>query len=248
MMSLKAIFRIDSRVLYNAYLLRKREEGFISYMKDFALNGYKSSKPVSNSPLRGYRILYLGSSVTNGSASGGVSFAEYIAERNGTEYVKEAVNGTTLADGKDSYIERLRKLGAEMKFDLFICQLSTNDAAQKKPLGAPSLTEKPDTSTVCGAIEYIINYVRKTWACPVIFYTNSYYESENYLAMVEALDKISELYRIGVTDLYRDSEFNNISKEQRAFYMADAIHPTRMGYRKWWTPKMETYIMGYLFN
>ena len=205
----------------------------------------KNEKHAENSPLKGCRILYLGSSVTNGSASGGVSFAEYIAERNGAEYVKEAVNGTTLTEGKNSYIERLLKLDGEMKFDLFICQLSTNDATLKKPLGEPSLEEKPDMSTVCGAIEYIINYVRKNWACPVIFYTNSYYESENYLAMVEALDKISELYGIGVIDLYRDNEFNNISKEKRNIYMADSIHPTKEGYLEWWTPKMEKYIIDY---
>ncbi len=205
-------------------------------------------KTGENSPLKGRRILYLGSSVTYGSASQGVSFAEYIAARNGTEYVKEAVSGTTLADGKASYIERLRKLDKESKFDLFICQLSTNDATQRKPLGSPSLTDKPDTATVCGAIEYIITYVREAWGCPVIFYTNSYYDNENYSDMVDALHKISELYGIGVIDLYRDEEFNNISQEQRDIYMADAIHPTKAGYLEWWTPKMEEHIINSLVS
>ena len=206
----------------------------------------KNEKHAENSPLKGCRILYLGSSVTNGSASGGVSFAEYIAERNGAEYVKEAVNGTTLTEGKNSYIERLLKLDGKMKFDLFICQLSTNDATRGKNIGVPALTDSPDTSTVCGAVEYIIEYVKETWACPVIFYTNSYYESENYSAMVTALHKIAELYGIGVIDLYRDEEFNNIGKEKRDIYMADSIHPTKAGYLEWWTPKMEKYITDYL--
>ena len=203
-------------------------------------------KSGSENPLKGRRIFYLGSSVTNGSAAGGVSFAEYIAERNGTEYVKEAVNGTTLTDRKDSYIERLCKVKKDEKFDLFVCQLSTNDATLSKPIGKPALTDKPDTSTVCGAIEYIIAYVKETWACPVMFYTNSYYDNKNYVDMVDALYKIAELYGIGIIDLYHDAEFNDIEKEQRAVYMADAIHPTEAGYLEWWTPKMEECIARYL--
>ena len=201
---------------------------------------------IKNSPLKGLRILYLGSSVTYGSAAGGVSFVEHIATRIGTEYVKEAVSGTTLTEGKGSYIERLRALDAGGKFDLFVCQLSTNDATRGKPLGLPSVTDTPDTSTVCGAIEYIITYVRKTWGCPVMFYTNSYYENENYRAMVDALRGISALYGIGVIDLYGDAEFNTISEEQSAVYMADCIHPTEAGYREWWTPKFEKCIEEYL--
>lgn len=211
-------------------------------------NKYSLEKVSTNegSPLEGYKILYLGSSVTNGSASLGVSFAEYIAKRNNTEFVKEAVNGTTLVSGKDSYIERIEKIDTNQDFDLVICQLSTNDATKGKPLGSPSVTDAPDVDTVCGAIEFIINYVKTTWDCPVVFYTNSYYENENYAAMVSALHEIAELYDVGVIDLYADEEFNSISKEERALYMADDIHPTKAGYLEWWTPKMEKYLFDYL--
>ena len=138
----------------------------------------KNAGEVKDSPLSGMHILYLGSSVTNGSASMGLSFADYISARNSSSFVKEAVNGTTLVEGDGSYIERLEAVEGE-KFDLLICQLSTNDATRGLPLGTPSLTENPDKSTICGAIEYIILYARERWNCPVIFYTGSYYESEN---------------------------------------------------------------------
>ena len=156
------------------------------------------------------------------------------------------MNGTTLVAGKNSYIERLQRVNKAQSLDLFICQLSTNDATQKKPLGTPSLTDDPDTDTVCGAIEFIINYVRKTWGCPIVFYTNSYYSNENYAKMVEALIEIAELYEVGVIDLYTDVEFNAISDEERALYMADSIHPTRAGYLEWWTPRFEDYLFDYL--
>ena len=204
----------------------------------------KNAGEVKDSSLSGMHILYLGSSVTNGSASMGVSFADYISVRNSATFIKEAVNGTTLVEGEGSYIERLETVEGE--FDLLICQLSTNDATRGLPLGTPTVTDNPNKSTVCGAIEYIILYARERWDCPVVFYTGSYYESENYSAMVDALLQISELYGIGVIDLYTDTEFNDISDSDRALYMADPIHPTRAGYLKWWTPKMEEYLYQFL--
>lgn len=202
---------------------------------------------LAESPLKGMDILYLGSSVTYGAYSHGTAFPEYIAARNGTTFVKEAVSGTTLADGVNSYISRLEKADKSRGFDLFVCQLSTNDAAQNKPIGeVKGEGEEYDTSTVCGAIEYIITYARAAWGCPVVFYTNSYYESEAYAAMVGALEQIQDEYGIGVIDLYSDEVFNAVTEEQRALYMADDIHPTKAGYLEWWTPKMEEYLYEFV--
>ena len=174
-------------------------------------------QPIEGSPLEGMNILFLGSSVTYGSASLQESFADFIAKRSGADYVKEAVSGTTLVDeGIDSYISRLQKVDKEEDFDLFICQLSTNDASQGKELGEISESGEFDTRTVCGAIEYIITYVRNAWGCPVVFYTNAYYESAEYAAMVSALRQIEAKYGIGVIDLYTDEEFNDITEQDRA--------------------------------
>lgn len=204
---------------------------------------------LENSPLEGMNICYLGSSVTYGASSLQTSFVEYIAKRNGTTFVKEAVSGTTLVDaGINSYISRMEKLDKGAKFDLFVCQLSTNDATQNKPLGSVSAegTTEFDTSTVCGAIEYIISYVSETWDCPVVFYINSYYESDAYAAMAEALGEIGQKYEIGIIDLYTDEKFNDITEEQRSLYMADEIHPTKAGYLEWWTPKMEEFLYQFV--
>lgn len=52
--------------------------------------------------------------------------------------IGKAVSGTTLVDeDKTSYVSRLKKID-EDSTDLFICQLSTNDASQNKPLGTIS--------------------------------------------------------------------------------------------------------------
>ncbi len=203
-------------------------------------------QPLDASPLAGMNICYLGSSVTYGASSLRESFVEFISKRNGTTFVKEAVSGTTLVttgSGGGSYIARMKKLDKSAKFDLFICQLSTNDASQNKPLGAVDGT---DDTTVCGAINAVIEYVKETWNCPVIFYTNAYYESESYSAMVNAVKQIAGIKDAGVIDLFTDTEFNNITKEQRSLYMADRIHPTKAGYLLWWTPKMEAYLYDFV--
>ncbi len=206
---------------------------------------------LSESPLKGKTIVFLGSSVTYGASSKGVSFVDYLARRNGFTAVKEAVSGTTLTeDGSNSYISRLKNLDISQA-DLFVCQLSTNDASQKKPLGTifPSRDASSfDTKTVAGAIEYIITYAEEKWGCPVVFYTNPSYDSERYEAMVSLLREIAKKREISVIDLWNDEDFNNIAPQQRKIYMADSIHPTQAGYLEWWTPVFETMLYEVIQN
>lgn len=185
--------------------------------------------------LYGKHIIFLGSSVTYGTASGGVSFAEFLAERNGCTFTKEAVSGTTLTDDEpDSYIERLRKIDTSVKADLFVCQLSTNDATKNKPIGKACFST--DTSTVCGAIRYIISHVTSAWHCPVVFYTSPRYDSDRYDQMVKALHETAETQDIQIIDMWNDASFNAQRKDN---FMADPIHPTKEGYLMWWTPYFE---------
>lgn len=193
-----------------------------------------------DTPLKGKNICVLGSSVAYGFSSQEFSVGEYFVARFGCTFTKEAVSGTTLADtGALSYVSRLKKLDKNVKYDLFICQLSTNDATKNKPLGEISENGDYDTSTVTGAIQFIIDYVKTTWKCPVAFFTGSRYDSEAYEKMVKRLYEIQQKQDIVIFDLWNSEEFNNITPEQRALYMSDDIHPTKAGYRDWWCPEME---------
>lgn len=188
-------------------------------------------------------IIFLGSSVTYGAFSDGVSFVDYLCNRNGFSMYKEAVSGTTLVDeGPDSYVSRMKTINFDSA-DLFVCQLSTNDAGQEKPLGKISESKNPfsfDTKTIAGAIEYIVAYAREKWNCPIVFYTNPKYDNELYAQMVELLKKLSQKWDFQIINLWDDAEFNNITDEQREVYMADPIHPTKDGYEKWWLPYFES--------
>ena len=87
--------------------------------------------------LYGKDFLFLGSSVTEGSASHGWAIPEYFKVKYGCNVTKEAVSGTTLADvDNNSYVRRLcNNVSKVQHFDAVVCQLSTNDAAQELPLG-----------------------------------------------------------------------------------------------------------------
>lgn len=207
--------------------------------------------PLEDSPLKGKNVCILGSSVVFGVASLENAVGEYLAARTGCNLTKEAVSGTTLADiNKYSYVQRLvRKIDASANFDLFICQLSTNDATRKLPLGEISPGTSPldfDTKTVTGAIEYIISYAQRTWHCPVVFFTGSYYDSPQYAAMVARLKELQEKWGIGILNLWDDKEFNTLTDEQRNLYMNDGIHPTKAGYSLWWGPEQERQLLEFL--
>ena len=84
----------------------------------------------------------------------------------------------------------MKTINPDIPADAFICQLSTNDATRHMPLGTISggfeLADF-DTETVAGAIEYIIAYAEKTWHCPVLFYTGTRFDCEEYGEMVRLL-------------------------------------------------------------
>ncbi len=192
------------------------------------------------SPLAGKKIIFLGSSVTYGSAALGNSFVEYLAAWEGAVPWKEAVSGTLLADTPvdgvgPSYLARLKTIDPAWPADCFLCQLSTNDAWRRIPLGEMGSF---DTATVTGALETIIRTAQETWRCPVAFYTGTRFESPAYAAMVERLLELKDKWDIHIIDLWNDRELNAVSQADYSLYMNDPVHPTMAGYSRWWLPKI----------
>lgn len=89
----------------------------------------ENTETIQDSPIKDKTVIFLGSSVTYGYGSMGVSFADYLEKTDGIHAIKEAVSGTTLVDIKDnSYVSRMKTIDKNIKADAFVCQLSTNDA------------------------------------------------------------------------------------------------------------------------
>ncbi len=212
--------------------------------------GYNNEIPVEeevdpSDPLSGLNLVWLGSSVTYGQNGGGYSMADYIADMHpATNSYKYAISGTTLVEETaSSYVTRMRYIDKDMDIDYFIVQLSTNDATNNKPLGELSDSfdmNDFDTATIYGAMEYIIAYAQETWGCPVLFYSGSYYESEAYGNMVQALLNVQEKWGIDIIDLWNNEEMTAIyGTDLYNSYMADTIHPNKTGYVEWWGPEFE---------
>lgn len=213
---------------------------------------FDSLEAKEDSPLAGKTIFALGSSVTYGEASFQEAVGEYFAKRYDAKLEKEAVSGTTLIDnGENSYVSRMKnKFNTDEQCDLFVVQLSTNDARIKAKLGNISDSESLedfDTNTITGAMEYITCYVQEHWKCPVVFYTGSYFESAEYEQMVKRVLELEDKYDdFVVLNLYDDQSFNAISDKERSLYMFDEIHPTKAGYRDWWGPELEKQLDAFL--
>ncbi len=224
---------------------------------DGALQAASAKKPAD--PLSGLKLIWLGSSVTYGQAAQGYSMADYLEETHpALQSYKYAISGTTLVDDSaTSYISRMKQIPADIRPDAFIVQLSTNDAALGKPFGVIKDGKNPedfDTKTIYGAIEYVIAYAAKTWNCPVIFYTGTYYDGDTYnndgtayAQMVTALLEVQKKWGINVVDLYGDTAMTALyNTDQWKQYMSDGVHPKADGYRLWWGPKFEQALTTYL--
>lgn len=221
---------------------------------------------LADNKLTGRSIFFLGSSVTYGSASGGVSFVDYIAKRNGATVWKEAVSGTTMTDDAEGtgYVQRLKNRVESDKSinpDIFACQLSLNDAnrlgvelgelADIDQVNAGNIDLNAlDTKTVAGAIEYITAFAYQHWPdCQVVFYTirnngynDRYPQMRKLLYQVQAEWNADGVERIRIIDIWNESAITNLSGNAFILYMADANHPKKAGYLEQWTPIFEKYL------
>ena len=203
-------------------------------------------------PLAGLDIIWLGSSVTYGAQAGGhYSMVDAIQDNHpGTVCEKYAISATTLVNEKeDSYVGRMKLISKDETPDLFVVQLSTNDATTGKPMTDSTDPADFDDTTIAGAIETIISYVQETFGCPVVFYTGTYTEKENYDQMVDLLLQIQEKWGIGVVDMFHNEEMTAVyGTDLYNEYMHDEVHPFRKGYVEWWTPVIEEYLTEYISN
>ncbi|WP_165496283.1 SGNH/GDSL hydrolase family protein [Alloscardovia theropitheci] len=183
-----------------------------------------------SSELSGKTLFALGSSITWGYASGGQALGEYLAQRFNLHLIKDAVNGTSIAgDASDTYVARLKKHNHHTDSpDMFLIQLSTNDVWQGF-----------NEDDVITSIREMIAYIEQEWNVPIVFYTNTHFDNEQYAQTVSALqDVCKQKSRCSLINLWNNVSLNNVTANQLKLYMYDNIHPTRAGYMTWWGPEV----------
>lgn len=196
------------------------------------------------SPLVSKKIAFLGSSVTYGFAAKGKSFVDYLVARDGVAATKSAISGTTLAGLEPGgYLDRLKRdFSVDQQYDLFVCQLSTNDNRHGKQPGQLTANNQRagfDTGTTLGAIEEICRYVRVTWSCPLVFYTCLQADPEHkYADLIKDLQSLQKKWDFAIIDLFHNRGLL-ASTAAHPNAMFDDVHPTQEGYLKIWLPVFE---------
>jgi lysophospholipase L1-like esterase len=233
-------------------LYRPGEKVAVGYGGETPDKGHNEKSHYPADALAGRRLIWLGSSVAFGQMAKGYSVADYLEESHQrlVSY-KYCVSGTTMVDsGPSSFISRMKQIPTDIRPDAFVVQLSTNDAAGNKPFGALSTSKNIsdfDTSTIYGAMEYIIAYASETWHCPVIFFTGTFYDKNTYYndgvaygKTVTALFEVQHKWGIDIIDLYNDADMTALyNTDLWKQYMSDGVHPKADGYKLWWGPKFE---------
>ena len=197
-----------------------------------------------NSPLAGRKIAFLGSSITAGFAAKDISFVDYLAAKDGVVTTKSAISGTTLAGlTEEGYLMRIyHDFDKNKNYDLFVCQLSTNDYKNNKKLGKitpVSQKDNFDRETTLGAIEEVARYVNTELGCPLVFYTCPQKEPvKQYQELVELLGQLQEKWHFKIIDLFNNQALM-AATSAHPNAMFDNIHPTREGYLKLWLPVFE---------
>ncbi|APX71661.1 SGNH/GDSL hydrolase family protein [Companilactobacillus allii] len=196
-----------------------------------------------DSKLQGKKIAFLGSSITYGAGSFGDALPEYLATIDGVKSTKADVSGTTLGGtSAKTYTSRLQTdIPTDQDFDLFVCQLSTNDSRFDIPTGEISEStdiEDFDRTTTIGAMEYIIAYAKQNWNCPVAFFTCLRKPDANYEELRRVLYKLQDKWGIHIIDVWKNQQIR-LETASNPMYMFDDAHPTRAGYHDIWLPFFE---------
>lgn len=212
---------------YSIYL-----DGTTKTITEANLANYRNQTLYVNTGDKRQVLMFVGSSVTYGTGSYGNTFADFLEDDYGYISNKRAISGTTLVTSNGgNYVQRMRdQISPNAKIDKFIVQLSTNDSGQGKPLGTmgtgTSLNDF-DTTTIIGAMEYMIVYAKQTWDADVLFWTCQQHEDSRYDAMYYALLDLQKKYPdLGIIDFYSQPQLDSSLVE-------NPVHPKLEGYRVW---------------
>ena len=255
---IKNIFLVILVVMLIVITVALRFFGGITYPTDGNDPKYlpENQTALEYSPLQGKTILSVGSSVSYGNGSGGVSFEDYLEVLDGATVISVTEGATTIAIREgltSSYTERLRRaVQPDWDIDAVILQVSTNDASAGNGIGEPTDSydiDSFDLTTTSGGLEYLIAYCTETWDCPVVVYCSApfengpLYDADAYGELVEGvhkvIDKWSSEVEIVFIDQWNDPEMRSVSKDEIIHYMSDPVHPAMAGYLEWWMPNFQ---------
>ena len=211
-------------------------------------------------PLYGKHIVYHGDSIAESrleSALNGGGYAKLIADATNGRYTNLAVGGATLTTHNERHnlVDELSKL--PKGGDLYCFQAGINDYTANVKIGyvTPGYADAVDTSTICGAMEYIFRYTLMNLpgkpVCFVITHkvrTTAVKPNANgdtFQDYHDAMVAVCNKYSIPYYDAFLSSGLNGWNATQSNYFLSsnetttsDGTHPNEEGYRRYYVPQL----------
>ena len=203
--------------------------------------------------LNGKTVLSFGDSIMYGRGNNDNGIADMICEKYGMRSIDHSVSGATFAEYPrrnviPAQIESASKMDIDP--DIILINGGTNDM-EFIPYGRPTDgydAQDFDKKTYAGGFEYAAYLLQHYWQdTPVI-----YIRAHNMATVDDAKEReygelaitLSEKWRMNAVDIYNDTDFSTENPEIRDAYTiykkrlghADGIHPTALGYAKFYLP------------
>ena len=203
--------------------------------------------------LKGKKLLAFGDSIMFGRGNRDSGVADMLAEKYGMISLDHSVSGATLGAraGRNSIptqIKRAASLSPEP--DIILINGGTNDM-EFIPLGKAAKgyeEETFDQTTYAGGFEYAASLLRLYWQDVPVIYIRAHdmdtVDDAKEQQYGELALSLSEKWRLYCVDVYNDADLNTEDPAIRDAYTVykprlghgDGIHPTALGYAKFYLP------------
>lgn len=204
--------------------------------------------------LHGKRVLSFGDSIMYGAGNGGEGIADMLAEKYGMTVSDYSVSGATMgvSKGRSHIPDQVRKAAAaKEKADIILLNGGTNDmfATALGQIKDGFDREKAGEDDYSGGFEKTMWLLQKTYAdVPVVYvrcHNMKLVSAEREERFGERGVEIAAKRNAATVDIYSESGLNTEDPAQSARYtyldpdkgyVSDAIHPTAIGYAKFYLP------------
>lgn len=210
---------------------------------------------IKNTPFSA-KMYVNGDSINYGSGAHGYSAIAQYAEKHNINVVNHSTAGGTIASGilNRYHIAENVIRNVDNTYDYILIDGGINDYYTSAPLGhiTPKGTTSFDMSTTCGAFETMITHIKSRCSNAQIYFLSVHNIKTaskpnllnfTYTDYLNALISICKKYNITVIDCY-NSNFNSLYTYTHygIYPNGDGIHPTELGYNKFYLPIIERVI------
>lgn len=211
--------------------------------------------------LHGKTIAVFGDSIMYGAGSDSKGAVDLLAEKYGMTVAKYCVSGATMGVRTDSpsyTVDEAHHIAKQVRNaiadsispDIIVFNGGTNDIGGGITIGTISevYTQPATENYFADGFEMVAYLLTNAFVgVPIIYMRAHNMSSRSYTGQVqygELGNEISRKWGIATVDMYK--KMNTQLAAYRTLYLADYTHPNANGYKKYYIPALEDYVMSAL--